>query len=169
MHSNLGNSKERGAVTVFVTIVMLLLITVLVLGAFAVQHFEYAAPWAMFRCGKRPLLPQTWLSSGASVRILPAAPTAVTDEVINIADDPNSPTDYLVDSQAPVCVRATEVIVTSASSVSLPGMTFGSGWDTVWELDSTARNEATGGRARVVQGVRVQLTDTQKENRCPDV
>ena len=37
MHSNLGNSKERGAVTVFVTIVMLLLITVLVLGAFAIS------------------------------------------------------------------------------------------------------------------------------------
>jgi hypothetical protein len=168
MHSKLGNSKERGAVTVFVTIVMLLLITVLVLGAFAISTSNMRAVGNVQvreeAIAAANLVIERRLSSDFT-----AAPTAVTDEVINIADDPNSPTDYLVDSQAPVCVRATEIITTSASSVSLPGMTFGSGWDTTWELGATARNEATGARARVVQGVRVQLTDTQKNNRCPDV
>ena len=168
MHSNLGNSKERGAITIFVTIVMLLLITVLVLGAFAISSSNMRAVGNVQvreeAVAAANLVIERHLSSDFT-----AAPTAVSDEVINIADDPNSPTDYLVDSQAPVCVRATQVITTSVSSVSLPGMSFGSGWDTVWELDSTARNEATGARAQVVQGVRVQLTDTQRNNRCPDV
>ena len=168
MYSNLKNNRERGAITVFVTIVMLLLITVLVLGAFAISSSNMRAVGNVQMreeaIAAANLVIERRLSSDFT-----AAPTAVLDEVINIADDPNSPTDYLVDSQAPVCVRATEVLVTSSSSVSLPGMTFGSGWDTVWELDSTARNVATGASARVVQGVRVQLTDTQRNSRCPDV
>ena len=168
MLSNQEYGRERGAVTIFVTIIMLVLITVLVLGAFAISTSNMRAVGNVQvreeAIAAANLVIERRLSSNFT-----AAPTALTDEPVNVADDPNSPTDYLVDLQAPSCVRATQVITTSASSVSLPGMTFGSGWDTVWELDATASNEATGAQARVVQGVRVLLTDVEKAARCPDV
>jgi len=168
MLSNLENSRERGAVTIFVTMVMLFLITVLVLGAFAISTSNMRAVGNVQvreeAIAAANLVIERRLSSNFT-----AAPSALDDERISVAYDPNSPADYLVDLQAPICVRATPVITTVASSVSLPGMTFGSGWDTIWELDATARNEATGAQARVVQGVRVLLTNAERAARCPDV
>ena len=171
MLSNLENSRERGAVTIFVTMVMLFLITVLVLGAFAISTSNMRAVGNVQvreeAIAAANLVIERRLSSNFT-----AAPTALDDARISVAYDPNNPVDpadYLVDLQVPVCVRATPVITTVASSVSLPGMTFGSGWDTIWELDATARNEATGAQARVVQGVRVLLTNKERADRCPDV
>lgn len=168
MFSNLEYGRQRGAVTIFVTIIMLVLMTVLVLGAYTLSttnlHAVGNVQVRQEAIAAANLVIERRLSSSFTV-----TPTALTDEPINVAGDPNSPTDYLVDLQAPTCVRATQVITTSASSVSLPGMTFGSGWDTIWELDATARNDATGAQARVVQGVRVLLTDVEKAARCPDV
>ncbi len=168
MHSGIISRRERGAVTVFVTIIMLVLMTVLVLGAFAISTTNIRAVGNVQMRGEAiagaNLVIERRLSSDFT-----AVPTALTDEPVDVVNDPNSPATYLVNLLAPTCVRATQVMTTSVSSVSLPGMTFGNGWDTVWELDATASNDATGARARVVQGVRVLLTDAQKATRCPDV
>jgi hypothetical protein len=168
MRSYISRRKQQGAITVFISIIMLVMLTVLVIGSYAISSTTMRSVGNLQvreeAIAAANLVIERQLSGNFT-----AAPIALVDEQVNVAADPNSPTDYYVNLLAPACVRATRVITTVASSVSLPGMTFGSGWDTVWELDATARNDATGAEARVVQGVRVLMTDAEKAARCPDV
>jgi hypothetical protein len=171
MNSKVAGRGERGAVTIFVTIIMLLLLTVMILAAYAVSTTNLQMVGNV-QVREQAIAAANYVIESRLSSNFTAAPTALDDERVSMVADPNnpiSPGDYLVDLLAPTCVRATRVIRTAASSVSLPGMTFGSGWDTIWELDATARNEASGAQARVVQGVRVQLTDAERADRCPDV
>ena len=74
--------------------------------------------------------------------------------------------DYQVQLAVPICVSANPVAATSASSVTLPGMSVASGWNTVWELDATATQAVTGASVRVLHGVRVLLTNSEKQEVC---
>lgn len=168
MRFDMNSNREQGAVTVFVTIIMLIMMTVMIIAAYAISSTNLRAVGNVQgrdeAIAAANLVIERRLSSNFT-----AAPSALDDEAVNVAKNLGSAGDYLVDLQIPTCVRATPVITNVASSVSLPGMTFGSGWNTLWELNATARNEATGAQARVVQGVRVLLTNKEKADRCPDV
>ena len=83
-------------------------------------------------------------------------------------DDDLTTVEYLVDFKAPICVRATPVASTSKSSVTLPGMSSISSWNTTWELDAYATDAATGTKVRVIQGVRLLLSPAFKEDYCDD-
>jgi len=74
--------------------------------------------------------------------------------------------DFLVDLAQPRCVRATEASNNLSSSITLPGMTSISAWNTIWELDATATEATTGTRVRVIQGVRLLLSTTLKDTHC---
>jgi TRAP-type C4-dicarboxylate transport system permease small subunit len=166
--AKMAGRKERGAVTIFITVVMLIFLTVMVVAAFGMSSSNLQAVGnVQFR--KEAIAAANYVIETRLSTNFTAAPTPLFDEPVHINNNPDAPTDYLVNLQTPTCVRATQIIVTVASSVSLPGMTFGSGWDTLWELDATATNPATGAQARVVQGVRVQLTNAERVARCPDV
>ena len=75
-------------------------------------------------------------------------------------------TDYLVDLAKPRCVRVFPIARTTSASVTLPGMSASSAWNTVWELDATASEATTGARVRVIQGVRTILKTSLKDALC---
>lgn len=95
------------------------------------------------------------------------APAAEEVEV-DINNDGN--TDYLVEMAQPQCMSASIAANPPPSSISLgAGMSLSSTWNTVWELDATVNgaDNVGGAAARVHAGVRVLLTDAQKNAVCP--
>tara|TARA_R110002110_G_scaffold245617_1_gene461952 strand:- start:12179 stop:12697 length:519 start_codon:yes stop_codon:yes gene_type:complete len=163
-----GSGRQQGAITIFITMVLLVLITLAVLAAFSMSTTNLRAVGNVqlrseAQAAASYVIEQT-LGSDFTV-----APAAVVGIEVNMLNNPLSPARYLVDLAAPVCVRATVASTSSASSVTLPGLIVAGAWDTVWELDATATDPASGAQVRVVQGVRVLLSDANKNARCPDV
>ncbi|MCY1498740.1 hypothetical protein D9M68_327350 [compost metagenome] len=78
--------------------------------------------------------------------------------------------DYAVSIATPVCVSETELPI--ASEEQLSGLRAGveppaSQWSTVWELVATVSDPASGASTRVRSGVRVLLSEIEKDSVCP--
>ncbi|MGB5132097.1 MAG: hypothetical protein WBO00_05750, partial [Steroidobacteraceae bacterium] len=96
-----------------------------------------------------------------------AAPTA---ETINFDVNNDANTDYVVQVAVPQCVYAAQAFGADPSSLSLPPtMSASSTWNTVWDLDASVNGaENVGGaEVRVHSGVRVLLTEAEKNAVCP--
>ena len=155
--------KQRGVVTIFVSMILLLLITLLVITAYSLSTTNLRA------VGNVQAREEALAAANSVIEgIIPLAfweiTTAQTDQPVDLNMD--GVTDYLVDLEKPRCVRATQVASTTSASVTLPGMTSIAAWKTVWELDATATEATTGTRVRVLQGVRKILSTTLKETLC---
>jgi hypothetical protein len=54
------------------------------------------------------------------------------------------------------------------TSLALGGLAaVGGTWYTIWDIEAEARSQATGAKVVVHQGVRIILTDSEKDARCP--
>jgi type II secretory pathway pseudopilin PulG len=92
-------------------------------------------------------------------------------ESINIDLNNDGATDYTVQFAAPVCISASAISATAPgpSSLTLPAsFTSASSnyFGTVWALDATVADVASGASAHVHQGVRVLLTTAQYNAVC---
>ena len=159
-----ARNKQLGVITIFISMILLLLITVLVTAAFTlsttnlravgnVQARDGAIAAANMVIEEKigsTFWTQTVDESGIEVDI----------------DDDLATVEYYVDFRIPRCVRATPVASTSKSSVTLPGMSSISSWNTTWELDAYATDTATGTKVRVIQGVRLLLSPAFKDDYC---
>jgi hypothetical protein len=158
---------QRGVVTMFIAMVMLILITIMVIAAYSlsttnlrivgnVQVREEATAAAN-------LIIERTLQSPFYEKVPPEAELL---QPVDINGDGIANPEYLVDLVAPVCVRATPAGSTLSSSVDLPGLTTTEGFNTIWELDATATEIATGAKVRVIQAVRVLMSDADKVTLC---
>ena len=158
-----AGSRERGVITIFIAMMMLLLITVMVVAAFSlsttnlrvvsnVQAREGGIDAAMFII-ERTMQAPFYLS-----------PVAELDQPVDLNND--AQTDYLVDLAVPTCVRAVRAATAAASSVTLPGMSASGAYDTIWELEATATQPATGMTVQVLQAVRILLSEANKNLLC---
>jgi Tfp pilus assembly protein PilX len=88
------------------------------------------------------------------------------DQTIDIDNDGTD--DYTVTFDvAPECVRASQAINESLSSVTLPvTMTSAAFWNSIWEISATASDDRTGASINIHQGLRVLLTQAQKNTLC---
>ncbi|MEX2150826.1 MAG: hypothetical protein WD793_11475 [Steroidobacteraceae bacterium] len=96
-----------------------------------------------------------------------AAPAA---EAVNVDIDNDADTDYVVQVAVPQCVFAEQAFGADPSSLSLPPtMSVASTWHTVWDLDASvaAASNVGGAQARVHSGVRVLLSEAEKDAVCP--
>jgi hypothetical protein len=96
-----------------------------------------------------------------------AAPAA---EAINVDIDNDADTDYVVQIAVPQCVYAAQAFGADPSSLSLPPtMSVASTWNTVWDLDASVAGASNvgGAEVRVRSGVRVLLTEAEKNVVCP--
>jgi Tfp pilus assembly protein PilX len=155
--------EQRGVVTIFVSMILLLLITLLVITAYSLSTMNLRA------VGNVQARQEALAAANAIIeKTIPLAfweiTTAQTDQAVDLNTD--GVTDYLVDLEIPRCVRAVKVASTTSASVTLPGMTSSSAWNTIWELDATATEATTGTRVRVLQGVRILLSSTLKNALC---
>ena len=159
-------SSQRGVITIFISMLMLILITVLVVTAYSLSTTNLRAVGNVQVREEALAAAQDYIEQVVASPFVNDPNSAAVDDVpIDINADGNA--DYLVDLAVPVCVRATQANIQLASSVTLPGMTATSAWDTIWELDATATEATSGVSVNVAQGVRVLLNDVEKNLVCP--
>ncbi len=156
---------ERGTALV-VGMIMLVLITLMLITALNVGTTNFRAMSNMqFRSeaiGAANKAIEQVISSPFTV-----APAA---ETITVDLDNDGTTDYLVQIAQPQCVYAAQAFGTDPSSLSLPiSMSVASTWNTIWDIDATVNGaDNVGGAAvRVHSGVRVLLSESQKDAVCP--
>jgi Tfp pilus assembly protein PilX len=156
---------QRGAALV-VGMIMLLLITVMLITALNLGTTNFRAVSNMqFRN-------EAIAAANAAIEQVISSPftDAPAAESINVDIDNNAPVDYVVVVAEPQCIFAAQAFGADPSSLSLPvSMTVASTWNTVWDLDATVNGASNAGGAavRVRSGVRVLLTESQKNTVCP--
>jgi Tfp pilus assembly protein PilX len=96
-----------------------------------------------------------------------AAPAA---ESITVDLNNDATSDYTVQIAVPQCVYAAQAFGADPSSLSLPPtMSAASTWNTIWDLDASvnAAENVGGAAVRVRSGVRVLLSEVEKNAVCP--
>ena len=156
---------QRG-VTLVVGLIMLVLVTLLVTSAFILSGSNLKS------VGNMQFRDEALAAANRAVEqvIGSAFATAPGAEDINVDIDNNGTTDYVVHMAQPQCIRAFQNSITSSSSLSLPpSMSTSSSWNTVWDLDATVTGSENSGGAsmHVRQGVRILLTQAQRDAVCP--
>jgi Tfp pilus assembly protein PilX len=159
MRTNLA-TKQRGA-TLVVGLIMLLLLTVMVGGAFTLSSVNLKA------VGNMQVREEAIAAANAAIEQVIASAFAVNpaDSEILIDINNNGTTDYIVQVGQPQCVGYTQAAAADASSVTL-GVLSDSTWDTLWEIVANVNDTSSGARATIRQGVRVRLANAQKLNLC---
>ena len=94
------------------------------------------------------------------------------EEIVQDIQDLNRDggTDYIVSIAPPTCLRATQAFGADPSSLSLPAsMSVAPTWNTVWDVDASVdgADNAGGATVRIRQGVRVLLSQADRDMRCP--
>jgi hypothetical protein len=82
--------------------------------------------------------------------------------------DQDGTNDFRVDILTPTCIKSTQAIADSLSSVTLgASMSSSPYWNTVWDLDATVTDlHGSGASIHMHEGVRVLLTEAQKSIVC---
>lgn len=158
---NPGFHAQRGAILI-VGLIMLLLITLMVGSAFTLSGTNLKAVGNMQFRDEAIAAANTGIEQVLSSAFT-SAPTA---ESINVDINNDGTNDYLVAIATPTCLRESIAGASAPSSVSLSGLS-SSTWNTVWSLDSTVTDAVSGTAVHVRSGVRVLLSDAQKNAVCP--
>lgn len=162
--STLPARRQRGVITIFIAMIMLILITLLVVAAFSLSTTNLRA------VGNVQARDEAVSAAQNVIEQIIGEDIVLTNARVNDPVDINGDgiTDYLVNVPEPECVRATQVSTLASSSVTLPGFSAVGSWNTVWEINAVATAADTGARVSVIQAVRVLLDETQKQLSCPD-
>lgn len=157
-------SSQRGAITLFLSLLMLLLITVLVTTAFTMSTTGLRSVGNMQVRNEALAAAQVVMERELGGPFY-TTPTRLDDQSVDINNDGTN--DYLVDLGSPACVRAARASTAAVSSVTLPGLTTTSAWITTWEFEAVVSDPVSGAQVSVVQAVRAVLSDSQKNVSCP--
>lgn len=156
---------QRGA-TLVVGLIMLLMLMLLVGGAFTMSGSSLKS------VGNMQAREQALAAANIATEQVISSPFTddPTAESIDVDINNDGADDYTVSFETPICIKATELSVVSEgqesgfnSGVSTPS----SQWSTVWELVATVDDPVTGASAKVRSGVRVLLSQAEKQIVCP--
>lgn len=156
---------DRGAALV-VSLIMLALVTLMVIVAMNVgsSNFKVVSN-TQYR---------DEAVAAAELAIQQVVSTPFTDDpqaeeiLVDINHDDTD--DYVVGIAEPECIFAGPAEAAEASSAALPvAMSTASTWNTVWQLEATVTPAENTGQAavRLRSGVRVLLTEVEKNSVCP--
>lgn len=159
--------REKGAALV-VGMIMLVLITLMLITALNLGTTNFRAMTNMqFRS-------EAIAAANQAIEQVISSPftAAPAAEAIDIDVDNDADTDYTVQVAVPECVFAAQAFGADPSSLSLPvSMSASSTWNTVWDVDASVDGadpaNVSGTSVRVHAGVRVLLTEAEKDAVCP--
>jgi Tfp pilus assembly protein PilX len=163
-----ATSRQSGAALV-VGMIMLVLITLMLVTALNLGTTNFRAMTNMqFRS-------EAIAASNKAIEQVISSPftAAPAAETINVDLDNDTNRDYRVQIAMPQCVYAAQAFGADPSSLSLPvSMTASSTWNTVWDIDASVDgadvvNKGGGASVRVHAGVRVLLSEAEKDAVCP--
>ena len=158
-----GYQMERGA-TLIMSLILLVLITLIVTTAFTLSSTNLKAVANM------QARDEAIAAANKAVEQVFSSNFTVTPvaEAINVDIDNDSTTDYVVNVAMPTCVRATLDTPPTVSSISLgAALSSISTWNTVWDVEAQVEDQRSGVRTTVNAGIRVTMSQTQKDAVCP--
>ena len=156
--------NERGAITMFLSLFMLLLMTTMVTAAYMISTTNLRA------VGNIQAREEARAAAQLIIDLEMGGPFYETPQQLlaqEVDIDGDLDVDYLVDLSEPECVRAAVAASAAISSVSLQGMTTSSAFNTIWEFVANVTDIRSGASITLVQGVRVLLNESQKAISCP--
>jgi hypothetical protein len=156
--------KQRGVVTIFVSMILLVLITLLVITAYSLSRTNLLAAGNVQTRQEGVAAANMLIERTMDSDLWDIGAGGRTD-VVDINDDDT--VDFVVNLTQPQCVRAdpaTEETYADSEHAAMGTVAY---WNTIWELDATATEAATGTRVRVVHGVRLLLGVALKNTYCP--
>ena len=152
--------RQRGA-TLIVGLIMLLLFTLMISTTFMLSSTNLKA------VGNMQSRNEALAAANMAINLMmsTAFTTAPAADTVNV-DLNNDGTDgYQVELAQPQCVEASLAAATAPSSVTLATMSR-STWNTVWEIRASVSDPLSGAATVVRTGVRVLLTQAEKDNVC---
>ena len=153
--------SQRG-MTLLVGMIMLVLITMLVTTAFTMSTSNLKA------VGNMQAHDQAIAAANVALEQVLSSPftTAPQAESINVDNNNDGTADYVVAIATPVCVRASIDTLASKSDIDNPLLSTIDQWNTVWDVKAVVTDANTGANTTVSAGMRVLLTQSQKETVC---
>ncbi len=161
MNTQSSLQSQRGTILA-VSMIMLLMLTLMISGTVSLTSSNSVAVNNM-------QVREEAIASASAVleQIISSdftASPAAQDLTIDINND--NTMDYTVSIAEPVCMRATQASTAALSSASLSAMSSQGTWNTLWELTATVSDVVTGASAKVRAGVRVMLSQAEKNAVC---
>ncbi len=163
---------QRGA-TLLVGLIMLVIITLLVTSAFSLSTSNLKS------VGNMQLRNEAVAAANLAIEQVISSPftTTPTAETISVDINQDGTYDYDVVIATPTCNRASlsSGAVSSSASFASLAVTGGNGtsamsvdgfYNTVWDLDATVTDAASGATVHVHSGTRVKLSESQKNAVC---
>lgn len=160
--------RERGAITIFIALTMLVLITVMVTTAFRLSTTNMTA------VGNVQIRKQALAAAKLEIEKVVGSPftedpSAAVNNAIDVDIDNDDIADFVVAVEEPICERAVPANSTSSSSVTLPGFNPGSTYHTTWRIRATASEAVSGASVALIHRVRVLLDRVDRDAVCPDI
>lgn len=152
---------QRGA-TLVIGLIMLVIITLMVTSAFMMSNTNLKS------VGNMQIREETISAANVAIEQVIASPftNAPVAESIDVDINNDGTVDYVVAIAVPTCIRAVAVAGTPPPS-SVGFIAPATNFTTSWDIDATVMEAGSGASVRVHQGVRVLLTQAQKDAVCP--
>lgn len=153
--------SQRG-ITLFVGLIMLVLITLMVTSAFTLSTSNLKS------VGNMQARDEAIAAANQAIEHVLSSPftTAPAAEEINVDINNDGVTDYVASIAIPICVRASIESAAVKTSGTLPSMSTVNTYNTLWNIEATIDDAKTGAKTIVQTGMRVLLTQPQKEAVC---
>jgi Tfp pilus assembly protein PilX len=156
-------SYSQSGATLIVGLIMLVLITLIVLSAFTFSSSNFQSVANM------QMREEALAAANLAIEQVIASPftDAPTVQEINVDINKDDVIDYVVVVAAPTCIKA--LIASAAGNTQMGFNTGGAGstWNTEWDINSRVTDAASGASVQIREGVRVRLSEAQKNLVCP--
>ena len=158
-----GPGRQRGA-TLIIGLIMIVLITLIVVNAFTLSSSNLKS------VGNMQVREEGVAAANQAVERLISSPftNSLGSQTFTVDINKDGTDDYTVAVATPTCIRASQARAAAPSDVELgEAMSSGSTWNTDWQVDATVSDSATGASVQIKQGVRVLLSQSEKDIKCP--
>jgi Tfp pilus assembly protein PilX len=153
--------NKQSGITLLMGMIMLVLITLMVTSAFMLSNTNLRA------VGNMQAKDEAIAAANLAIEQVLSSPFTASPvaETIEVDIDNDGTPDYTVSIAKPECISVAVDTQGAKSSVVLAGMTISS-WNSVWDIVAEVNDNKTGAKTAVNAGVRVLLTETQKNAVC---
>lgn len=161
--TRISRQGQCGA-TLIIGLIMIVLITLIVVSAFTMSSTNLKS------VGNMQIREESLAAVNQAIESVVSSPFAITPvaQSLNVDINKDGINDFTVAVAVPICTKASIAASADPSDEELgPGMSSASTWNTEWDIDAQVNDAASGASVRVRQGVRVLLTESQKNNSCP--
>lgn len=156
------NAKAQRGATLIVGLIMLVLITLIVVNAFTLSLTNLKS------VGNMQVRSEAIAAANLAIEQVVASPftDAPTAQEINVDINKDGINDYVVAVEAPTCIKALIASTPGITQIGFSTGGTGSTWYTEWDITARVTDTASGASVQIRQGVRMPLSDVQKNLVC---